>query len=88
MGKPPGLPWKPERRREKRLGEKRRRERLRLRRQRAAPLFNAVRLGEPVYHNGEWRMAFNESSRTHSEVLLTNQVEIPPGNIRWLLPKK
>ena len=47
-------------------------------------LYNAVSLGHPVYHSGEWgmgtlevAMAINESSKTHKDVLLTHQVEMP-----------
>ena len=44
-------------------------------------LFNAVRLGAPVYHDGRWGMAtlelitgIMESSRTGKDVALTHQV--------------
>ena len=47
-------------------------------------LYNAVKLGRPVYHSGEWgmatlevAMAINESARTHKDVTLTHQVEMP-----------
>ena len=47
-------------------------------------LYNAVRLGRPVYHSGHWGMAtlevalaINESARTHKDVELTHQVEMP-----------
>ena len=49
-------------------------------------IYNAVRLGKPVYHSGEWGMAtlevimaINESAKTHKDVLLTHQVEMPAG---------
>ena len=49
-------------------------------------IYNAVRFGKPVYHSGEWGMAtlevvmaIYESSKTHKDVLLTHQVEMPAG---------
>jgi len=48
-------------------------------------LYNAVRLGEPVYHSGAWGMAtlevglgINESTKTHKDIDLTHQIEMPP----------
>lgn len=47
-------------------------------------LFNAVRLGKPVYHSGAWGMAtlevglaINESTKTHKQIDLSHQVEMP-----------
>jgi phthalate 4,5-cis-dihydrodiol dehydrogenase len=47
-------------------------------------LYNAVRLGRPVYHSGAWGMAtlevglaINESTKTHKQIELTHQVEMP-----------
>ena len=47
-------------------------------------LYNAVHLGKPVYHSGHWGMAtlevalaINESAKTHKDVTLTHQVEMP-----------
>ncbi len=49
-------------------------------------LFDAVRLGKPVYHSGRWgmatlevAMAINESTKTHKDVMLTHQVEMDPS---------
>ena len=48
-------------------------------------LYNAVRNGAPVYHDGLWGMAtlelitgIMESSRTGKDVRLTHQVPMPP----------
>ena len=47
-------------------------------------LYDAVRGDKPVYHSGRWGMAtlevalaINESSKTHKDVELTHQVEMP-----------
>ena len=47
-------------------------------------LYNAVRLGKPIYHSGQWGMAtlevalaIRESSKTRTDVLLTHQIEMP-----------
>ena len=47
-------------------------------------LYDAVKLGKPVYHSGRWgmatlevAMAINESTKTHKDVQLTHQVEMP-----------
>lgn len=47
-------------------------------------LYNAVRLGKPVFHSGAWGMAtlevglaITESARTHKDIQLTHQVELP-----------
>jgi phthalate 4,5-cis-dihydrodiol dehydrogenase len=47
-------------------------------------LYNAVRLGRPVFHSGAWGMAtlevslaIIESARTHKDIPLTRQVELP-----------
>ena len=47
-------------------------------------LYNAVRLGRPVYHSGAWGMAtlevglaINESTKTHKQIELTHQIEMP-----------
>ena len=47
-------------------------------------LYNAVRLGKPVYHSGAWGMAtlevglaINESTRTGKNIELTRQVPMP-----------
>jgi phthalate 4,5-cis-dihydrodiol dehydrogenase len=49
-------------------------------------LYNAVRLGKQVYHSGAWGMAtlevglaINESTKTHKDIQLTHQVEMPEG---------
>ncbi|MCH7655694.1 MAG: Gfo/Idh/MocA family oxidoreductase [Chloroflexi bacterium] len=49
-------------------------------------MYNAVHLGKPVYHSGHWGMAtlevalaINESAKTHKDVILTHQVEMPAG---------
>jgi phthalate 4,5-cis-dihydrodiol dehydrogenase len=49
-------------------------------------LYNAVRLGKPVYHSGHWGMAtlevglaIRESTNTHKQVDLTHQIEMPDG---------
>jgi len=49
-------------------------------------LYNAVALGKPLYHNGEWGAATLEacigmmrSAREHRDVLLDRQVEMPAG---------
>ncbi len=47
-------------------------------------LYNAVRLGRPVFHSGAWGMAtlevglaINESTKTHKDIVLSHQVEMP-----------
>tara|TARA_A100001037_G_scaffold91871_1_gene83244 strand:+ start:10646 stop:11899 length:1254 start_codon:yes stop_codon:yes gene_type:complete len=47
-------------------------------------LYNAVRLGRPVFHSGAWGMAtlevglaINESTKTHKDIILTHQIEMP-----------
>ena len=47
-------------------------------------MYNAINLGKPVYHSGHWGMAtlevglaINESTKTHKDVTLTHQVEMP-----------
>jgi len=47
-------------------------------------LYNAVVLGKPVFHSGEWGMAtlevviaINESTKTHKSIELTHQIEMP-----------
>jgi phthalate 4,5-cis-dihydrodiol dehydrogenase len=47
-------------------------------------LYNAVRLGKPVFHSGAWGMAtlevglaIIESARTHKDIQLNHQVELP-----------
>ena len=47
-------------------------------------LFNAVRLGKPVFHSGAWGMAtlevglaITEYTKTGKDVELTHQVEMP-----------
>ncbi len=47
-------------------------------------LFNAVRHDRPVFHSGAWGMAtlevglaINESTKTHKQVELTHQIEMP-----------
>jgi phthalate 4,5-cis-dihydrodiol dehydrogenase len=47
-------------------------------------LYNAVKLGKPVYHSGAWGMAtlevglaIIESTKTHKDVQLTHQIEMP-----------
>jgi phthalate 4,5-cis-dihydrodiol dehydrogenase len=47
-------------------------------------LYNAVRLGSPVYHSGAWGMAtlevglaIRESTRTHKEIELMHQIAMP-----------
>lgn len=47
-------------------------------------LYNAVRLGKPVYHSGAWGMAtlevglaINESTKTHKQIELSHQIEMP-----------
>jgi phthalate 4,5-cis-dihydrodiol dehydrogenase len=49
-------------------------------------LYNAVRLNKPVFHSGQWGMAtlevglaINESTKTHKQIELTHQVEMPVG---------
>ena len=47
-------------------------------------LYNAVRLGRPVFHSGAWGMAtlevglaINESTKTHKDIVLSHQIEMP-----------
>ena len=47
-------------------------------------MYKAVREGEPVFHSGEWGLgtlevglAINESTKTHKDIELTHQVEMP-----------
>jgi phthalate 4,5-cis-dihydrodiol dehydrogenase len=47
-------------------------------------LYNAVRLGKPVFHSGAWGMAtlevglgIRESTKTHKQIELTHQIEMP-----------
>jgi phthalate 4,5-cis-dihydrodiol dehydrogenase len=47
-------------------------------------LYNAAVLGKPLFHSGEWGMAtlevimaINESTKTHQQIELTHQVEMP-----------
>ncbi|MBN86594.1 MAG: hypothetical protein CL885_03635 [Dehalococcoidia bacterium] len=47
-------------------------------------LYNAVRLGRPVFHSGAWGMAtlevglaINESTKTHKDIVLSHHIEMP-----------
>jgi phthalate 4,5-cis-dihydrodiol dehydrogenase len=54
--------------------------------QEAMELYNAVRHGQPMLHDGRWGMAtaevqwaIMESARQRKEIILSHQVPVPPG---------